>query len=114
MQEAKHTPGPWGITGINRDGFYDISTQHPDYHADPGEYVNAKSFVCDVAFNTGYSAAEHGHANALLISAAPQMFDALRQVLAWCASPADTRTTSDIEDIVADALHVATSSRPLE
>lgn len=44
---------------------------------------------------------------ALLIEAAPDMLAALEAVAAWCATPHDGRTTSDIEDVVLDALDKA-------
>ena len=61
MSETKHTPGPWRTDA--RNGFpLDIE--------DPGEYMIAKATPCAKA-----------EANARLISAAPDLLDALKELL---------------------------------
>ena len=67
MSETKHTPGPWRTDAHN--GFpLDIE--------DPGEYMIAKATPCAKA-----------EANARLISAAPDLLDALQTVVANAPEP---------------------------
>jgi hypothetical protein len=83
MINTQHTPGPWELRG----GFL-------IYGGEFGQIANVRAAGIE----------PEATANAHLIAAAPKMFEVLQQVLDWCASPADTRTTSDIEDIVTEAI----------
>lgn len=64
MSEAKHTPGPWAH--INPDGF---TVRHPQVYSDTGPVCNA-TWLGDVRI-------DELRANARLISAAPEMLEAL-------------------------------------
>lgn len=71
MAQAQHTPGPW-FARKNTAGYYDISIGDADYspsfataHHNPYAQVDADAL----------------DANARLIAAAPEMLDALRQMV---------------------------------
>jgi len=68
MTDGKHTPGPWRVEG-NQERAFHISTDNVMV----GPYVVAGGIVaCDI---------EH-EPNARLIAAAPEMLEALREMLA--------------------------------
>ena len=73
MSEAKHTPGPWSVTeALGTGNFYKIEKKGlmvkvygKDFYTPAGERVRVKTT----------------EANARLIAAAPDMLDALVQIL---------------------------------
>lgn len=95
MTEAKYTPGPWkAVSDVKNAGCLLVN---------PAVESKLGTPICRIDL---YSDAKNDQrqANASLIAAAPELLEALQSVLAWCHSPTDTRTTSDIEDIVVSAI----------
>ena len=66
MTQIKHTPGPWAH--INPDGF---TVRHPQVYSDTGPVCNA-TWLGDVRI-------DELRANARLISAAPELLEALQE-----------------------------------
>ncbi len=69
MSKAKHTPGPWDIAGYNDNGGY----------PEPVISANINGISCYVAacIPFGQGRSEMLDSNARLISAAPELFEAL-------------------------------------
>ena len=67
--EAKHTPGPWTTDDIDQSDFYRC-------------VIGENKIVCRVRLK-GFMGnnLEHAEANARLIAAAPELYDALRELL---------------------------------
>lgn len=86
MNEAKHTPGPWAH--INPDGF---TVRHPQVYSDTGPVCNATWL--------GDGRIDELRANARLISAAPEMLDALQEIVA----AADGSGLAQLDATLADA-----------
>lgn len=68
---SKHTPGPW------------VVTPHPDTHVDVfgvGEIMDDKEMQYALSHTFCYQNAE---ANARLIAAAPELLEALKDLIGW-------------------------------
>jgi hypothetical protein len=100
MDKPSFTPGPWVVSGISMDDG-SISIAHPGYRIVIACVTNAASFGDFIASAaTGRrdfgapDVARTQWANARLIAAAPEMFEALRAMLANYGPP---ETLSDLE-----------------
>ena len=81
--KAKHTSGPWHHVG---DGLvYTELTSNDD------EAI----FICDTGNSRAPSSSEEERANAQLISAAPELLDALRRILRHVPNDAGGASLSD-------------------
>lgn len=69
MSESKHTPGPWTAAEADQLGGWSVTAPDPFEGAEPGDLYNI----------TGGTMTD---ANARLIAAAPDLLQALREVLA--------------------------------
>jgi hypothetical protein len=79
---ANHAPGPWFVSGVR------IKMDRGEWHG-VNRYDGAKKQdqnICCVGFDprTG-----EGFADARLIAAAPEMFEALRAIAEGCSFPED-------------------------
>ena len=70
--EIKHTPGPWFITGS--------MTKYVEARI-PGRMIQEVAACGPTAADDGYG--EQQMANARLIAAAPELLDALEEVVQW-------------------------------
>lgn len=79
MSESNHTPGPWEIR-TRVDGTRSITGA---YHFPRGEHPLAGGIlhVCDLSGDK-----HHDDANARLIAAAPEMYEALTNIYGWLMS----------------------------
>lgn len=68
-----YTPGPWKVYGSGTDGKYEIDTISGTKTAP----------ICTIKLGVSKKSygSEEGRANAILIATAPEMLDALREVL---------------------------------
>lgn len=89
--KATHTPGPW--VACNNE-VHDKITERDEHGARIGDTPNR---IVVVEFP--YLDAAGQATNARLIAAAPEMFDALMAVLAWCGS-----RSVNIKDVVRAAI----------
>lgn len=71
MSKTKHTPGPWYFGGKNRSGNYLVANRKIDRN---GGISSEGEFVCRDAYL----------ADARLISAAPEMLEALKEAEEIC------------------------------
>lgn len=110
MAKTKHTPGPWeiwhhqnsnksglkslgkqdGVRMLEADGSFEphftiTNGQHADHtkHNIQGSWIGAH--ICEISYppngiNRGFAEAK---ANAKLIAAAPEMFEALQNIIHW-------------------------------
>ena len=120
-----HTPGPW-IAIVPPDRWiyegsdltcYCVMTEatreelriagHDHYRPDPGSVDNV--VICDQFLRD--MTLEEGQANARLIAEAPNMLDALRQVLAWRGLDGDG-ISDPVRQHVIDAIAKATQGDP--
>lgn len=83
MTQIKHTPGPWAHT--NPDGF---TVRHPQVYSDTGPVCNA-TWLGDVRI-------DELRANARLISAAPELFEALQEAALWVDGELKTKVRAAI------------------
>lgn len=94
MSEAKHTPGPWRVYGA-QNGNYRIV------------YNESGNWLAEV-FDDGEPIPGRVEADALLIAAAPEMLDALRQIVRWHGrrgGPSDDLLPIEDQDAeIADAI----------
>ena len=111
---AKHTPGPWEAVEVNEEIPLPAGVLIAVHKA--GDY-SKQGCVCDIrAQGDGKYEPEVTNANAHLISASPEMYDALKEVLAEASSPSfdderlayvevqmSKRTLEDIRKAVAKA-----------
>lgn len=72
---TKHTPGPWRKHSENRAGGYEIVKDIPD----KGSHLLVAS-TCETALRKGES--NHAYWDASLIAAAPELYEALKNLLA--------------------------------
>ena len=79
---SKFTPGPWSISEPQIRGDYVM----PGY-----VWINGRDWyaLAQVCVLDGDVISETGLANARLIAAAPEMYEALRRIREGCAFPAD-------------------------
>lgn len=83
MTQIKHTPGPWAH--INPDGF---TVRHPQVYSDTGPVCNA-TWLGDVSI-------DELRANARLISAAPELLEALQEASLWVDGELKTKVRAAI------------------
>ena len=83
MTQIKHTPGPWAH--INPDGF---TVRHPQVYSDTGPVCNA-TWLGDVRI-------DELRANARLISAAPELLEALQEAALWVDGELKTKVRAAI------------------
>ena len=88
MSEAKHTPGPWFCTATG-ESYAHVST-HPD------EYGNIATFWSGMGKNA--------HANARVAAAAPELLEAVRELLA--THPAAYRDPNPIDNRTDNAVRI--------
>ncbi len=88
---AGHTPGPWCVDKTNSLGAYGVWT---DYATHPGHDGSGYgSQICSVitgCFPLTGSNKDERSANALLISAAPDLLAACEELLCWMREPGKT------------------------
>lgn len=114
MSEAKHTPGPWELSGgIHLVGNPLEGGQHSLYCADirHRDYIGG---ICTI------QSADHcppagitrgtAEANARLIAAAPDLLSALRIADAFCGSLTSDVCPDDVHIPIRDAIAKATGS----
>lgn len=83
MTQIKHTPGP--LAYINPDGF---TVRHPQVYSDTGPVCNA-TWLGDVRI-------DELRANARLISAAPELLEALQEAALWVDGELKTKVRAAI------------------
>jgi hypothetical protein len=93
---AKHTPGPWSVQGDDRPGMQ----WNRHIHSSPNVAV------CFMAHSDGKDNARD-EANASLIAAAPELLEALQEVVAFCER---NGLQSDAYDTARAAIAKATGS----
>lgn len=88
MSETKFTPGPWTTE--------DFNTQRFAVYAPNGR-------ICQMDITRDSQRAEEGQANAHLIAAAPELYEALREVLSAYVPGWDGAEYSDVGGSVSHA-----------
>lgn len=69
MRPNKHTPGPWTNNGYSaKDFVFDVATE------------DNKKLIAKVSIFSGEPETKEAQANAALIAAAPEMFEALEKI----------------------------------
>lgn len=92
--DAKFTPGPWRVDGTVALGAYGVWT---DYGTHPGDVAGElyPDQVCSVYCNNkSHFDRETRDANAKLIAAAPELYEALRDAQSALAMLVDANTTT--------------------
>lgn len=74
MSEHKHTPGPWVVLSFYKDGSHPFIQSTTD--------INHPRYLIASVQGNGMSITEQS-ANAKLIAAAPELLEALVQILGW-------------------------------
>jgi hypothetical protein len=92
----KHTPGPWKI---NRHGYESLYACHEFVEGDSG------IGVCGIWHPESHREQD---ANARLIAAAPELLEALKQVVAWMDAPGDSAFGDAQLQTARDAISKAT------
>lgn len=95
-----HTPGPWRVDVTKAAGSYGVWT---DYATHPGEDgAGYGSCICSMLPMDGHVPQEQRDANALLISAAPDLLAACEAALKFKSSPLDLVSVAG--DMLRDAV----------
>ena len=111
MSERRWTPGPWELSGISLNTG-SISIRQPDLRIVIADVTNAASFGDFVGaalrgqkdFGAPDTAITQ-HANAHLIAAAPDLYDALTEANAFILAPAEDIHEHVLSRIRAALLH---------
>ena len=81
MSESKHTPGPWTICGMSSTAGGPVT--HLVVNGSDGPALGEFGvFIC--AVSPVESLNERDEANARLIAAAPDLYEVVREYVAWC------------------------------
>jgi hypothetical protein len=104
----KHTQGPWYLKEYN-NRFHVLRAW--DEKVKPGDCATFGSsygaHIASVKYNSGVPTREQAEANARLIAAAPDMLEALKNIVSVCNSWSDNHAVSKSRDIAEQAIKEA-------
>ena len=104
MTESKHTPGPWEEASFELEGLGDLALPQHGLCIIAGD--ESEELICNLYEHMGSHLEQftNAKANARLIAAAPELLEALQQMLLWAPSGFAPQSKSEAMSMANDAI----------